>query len=834
MYNKNKQLGMSVGLICGPTIPTKWMLHMQNAAKSFPGGLYWSYVVSVNDFSKDSNSNYAAARADVVKRAMQQGTKWLFFVDSDVFIPMDCITRLMQHDADIVTGVYWMKTQPPQPVIYNEVGDGPIWNIKPQDEPMEIGGAGLGCCLIKMDVFKKFQEKGIPWFNQDFVEQRHGRTVKVDVGEDHWFFQKARDIGYKVLCDTNVLCDHYDVNNDLFYPGEETVRKISKRVLLDKGDSNIIEHQNAQRNLDKKKPAIVFYNANNVPFDGSSLESKPIAGSETAIICMARELKNLGWNVHVCCNAENEGIFDGVSYHHYSKINKATEDLSKNNVKLHTFVSSRDLRPFLGGRPPAEKTVLWVHDMPCESMQQLPKAIDNIDHVFFVSKYQADEYQKTYGNCVPQDKIYITRNGVDMKRFEKDIKKVPGKCVYTTTPFRGLDLLAGMWPQIKEQVPNATLDIYSGMSIYNMQEYPETDKLFRYIDKIKNKYGITVHQPVKQDELADVLLEAPVMLYPSTFKETSCITAMEAIAANTAIITSSHSALRETIRDDEGVLIEGDPYSKEYQDKFVKAAVQALKATAHTVSTRNLGWNLVAENWTMLLQKGNVKIEQGKGHKEADEEKIFDHFNARRTEDGIKNVNNKKFWNMRSEWLESVHNNGKEHTGDADRFEYLGKLLPKDGQILDAGCSTGLFLEYLDENNIGSQLFGLDISEVALEYAGERVPNAKFFITDEDPGEIPCWSLDAITCLHTVEHLEKPEDYLNEWKKSLKTGGQMLIVIPLEDEDYFEHLRVYSIEDVEKLVDKLNPTEKDLRIREQGWRYKDGRKAREAVVNLKF
>lgn len=591
-----KRTGLGIGVICNGNVPIKWMIHQLQQQRKLPGGLYWNYLYAIGDFQKEPWKNYATQRTEIVRKAREMNLKWLFFLDSDVFMPFDAISRLMSHEKDIVTGVYWKKhSDPPEPVIYKNMGDGPIWKINP-GELIEIGGAGLGCTLINMDVFDKFDEAGIPHFKQDWSHQVGNRTIHVDIGEDHYFFQKARELGYKVWCDTNVLCDHYDSATDTFWPGEDEVKRIANKKIMEKKNHKVI---------DKDKPTIVFWNRNNVPFNGKSIEEKPIAGSETALINMAKEMHDLGWNAVVFCNCDKPGIYDGVSYNHYDNINAGMKELNKYlGRQVDVFVSSRDIRPF-GGRPPAEKTVLWLHDMPDENIKQVksPQFYENIDHIFVLSEFHKKSVEEYIGES---DKFYITRNGIKKERFDKNIKKIPGKCIYCTTPFRGLDVLLGMWLDIKKQVPWATLHIYSGMDIYNEEASDTIKYIFDTAKKLKD-YDVVIKPPIKQDELAEEIMSSQLMLYPNHFLETYCITAIESHEARTPIITSRKGALPEVVSY--GKLIDGDPYSEEYHNEFVKEAVNLLQGnTPLHYQHRDSSWYSIAKEWEEFLKNGTKKV----------------------------------------------------------------------------------------------------------------------------------------------------------------------------------------------------------------------------------
>lgn len=128
---------------------------------------------------------------------------YLFFVDSDVIVPSDALMKLVEHDKDIVCGLYFTKTAPFYPVIYNKSEADGRYDVKmwyEKNKLIEVYSAGLGCCLIKREVFDKI---GQPWFK--FTT---GYTDALRESEDHFFFRRAREEGYKIYCDTSIACGH--------------------------------------------------------------------------------------------------------------------------------------------------------------------------------------------------------------------------------------------------------------------------------------------------------------------------------------------------------------------------------------------------------------------------------------------------------------------------------------------------------------------------------------------------------------------------------------------------------------------------------------------------
>ena len=61
----------------------------------------------------------------------------------------------------------------------------------------------------------------------------------------------------------------------------------------------------------------------------------------------------------------------------------------------------------------------------------------------------------------------------------------------------------------------------------------------------------------------------------------------------------------------------------------------------------------------------------------------------------------------------------------------------------------------------------------------------------------------------------------------------MVIMVPLDDEPYDQHLEIYDLGKCEQLA-KKTALDYEIKTRDQNWKYKDGRKAREAIIRLWF
>jgi hypothetical protein len=344
------------------------------------------------------------------------------------------------------------------------------------------------------------------------------------------------------------------------------------------------------------KPIIIFHadgGFNN--WSGSSILTIGVGGSETYIIEHSRHIQRSGlFDVYVFCNCLEEENFEGVIYkplsEYYSFINQNY---------IHTCIVSRysEYLPvtFNGW---TENVYMVVHDLTPTGIV-IP--IDNkLKKIFCLTEWHVEYFTQIFPSLknitVP---FYY---GIDFDKFKNernDISlKEQYKFIYSSFPNRGLLQLLQMWPKIYEFQPLASLHIYCDIDgkWVNQVEGEMMNKirqLFIEYGVLQNNMNIYYHGWVNKQVLAEAWLSSDIWLYPCTFAETFCLTALEAALTKTLVITNNLAALQNTVGN-RGVVIKGDANEVEWQEMaFLKIKKYLAPENIHLKNElieRNYEW----------------------------------------------------------------------------------------------------------------------------------------------------------------------------------------------------------------------------------------------------
>ena len=183
-----------VGILTRGTVPTKWAVGYRNLQ-----------LPPMSDIMMPSGMPFDHGRNTVCQVALEKNFQWLFFMDDDVIAPPDTIQRLINRNADIVSGLYYRRAEPIMPVALYDTKPKPTFVTNIQlGQVVEVDLVGAGCLLIHQRVLKAMKK---PWF--DWLMDRDDIPEEEKCSEDFAFCRKAKkDHGFKIILDTSIQCLH--------------------------------------------------------------------------------------------------------------------------------------------------------------------------------------------------------------------------------------------------------------------------------------------------------------------------------------------------------------------------------------------------------------------------------------------------------------------------------------------------------------------------------------------------------------------------------------------------------------------------------------------------
>ncbi len=166
------------------------------------------------------------ARNDIVVKtlALSGEPTHLMWIDDDVIVHPHCLLQLLKAAKDIVSGIYFSKSEHSEPLAFRPPSQG-ILDYIPGSGLHEVWGHGMGLTLVRTDIYRVMldkvdlgkDERGNPrWYYTSGDEPGEGLRCT----EDMWFCAKAHDAGFQCWVDMNpyALGWHYDYRTQQGYP----------------------------------------------------------------------------------------------------------------------------------------------------------------------------------------------------------------------------------------------------------------------------------------------------------------------------------------------------------------------------------------------------------------------------------------------------------------------------------------------------------------------------------------------------------------------------------------------------------------------------------------
>lgn len=197
--------------ICQPRRDLK-----ETAAQKLDGyeGLHIDVLGYSHAFVNIGGEKVDAARNYLFEKALESGAKYMLFVGEDTVLPYDGFLKLLdtcrKNPKSAAVGVYYIKCSSAMIMIREGNYIYPA-NVDPGQE-FEVWQAGMDAMLIPMDMVEaiKKDDPEIP-----FTCIGHPSVPGLEelpfIGEDNFFYYRMRQMGYKIICNTDVQALHCDL-----------------------------------------------------------------------------------------------------------------------------------------------------------------------------------------------------------------------------------------------------------------------------------------------------------------------------------------------------------------------------------------------------------------------------------------------------------------------------------------------------------------------------------------------------------------------------------------------------------------------------------------------
>lgn len=215
----------------GQTIPTNWSM--------------LQYVQFVNSFIP-LRYTVADAQNIIVKNLIELDYEWLLFIEDDTIPPPDAFVRFNEYmrrkDTPVVSGLYYSRSNPPEPLIYRGRGNSFYGNWKRGDK-VWADGVPTGMLLIHSSILKAMWDDSPEYMAGDvktrrvfetpqrqwFDEEKGEFAIVGGTSDLEWcarvvsgkYFEKAgwqefQKKRYPFLVDTNIFCRHIDRDGTIY------------------------------------------------------------------------------------------------------------------------------------------------------------------------------------------------------------------------------------------------------------------------------------------------------------------------------------------------------------------------------------------------------------------------------------------------------------------------------------------------------------------------------------------------------------------------------------------------------------------------------------------
>ena len=256
--------------------------------------------------------------------------------------------------------------------------------------------------------------------------------------------------------------------------------------------------------------------------------------------------------------------------------------------------------------------ILWMHHFVNQKEAQNLSSKDfvqKLDYIVFNSNWNSENH--IYQFKIPKNKSVVIKNAIEKIDFEEKPKdKI--NLIYHTTPWRGLALLLKVFKDLN--LKNVELNVCSSTIIYGKKFDSILGKTYESIfNECKNTKNVNYFGFLDNKKIIQMLKKMHIFSYPSIWPETSCIAAIESMAAGCEVVTTNLGALSETCSSF-GTFVNFDRNFDNLKKKYSEVLLNSinnfwsdenqnkLKLQSKTINA-TYSWNVRSVEWKNFLDK---------------------------------------------------------------------------------------------------------------------------------------------------------------------------------------------------------------------------------------
>ncbi len=263
------------------------------------------------------------------------------------------------------------------------------------------------------------------------------------------------------------------------------------------------------------------------------------------------------------------------------------------------------INPMLSWNLHTKKLIIDLYDL-YKIPNNLSNDLHKVDSIVVKSKFHATALSQVNKICDLKNKLIGIPSGIredfTIPTYEK---RNDYRFFWYASYTRGiLEILAYLWPIIKEHKPEAELHLYPDIDDKLLLNNVDYDKFKSVLNKLKDQPGVIEHDTPTLETLVNECQISSYHLYLSkTPYEVDCVSIRESLNSGCIPIISTYNVFAER----NGIKLQGDPTNKEDMKNIAKYIIEILdkqdeiKKLKSKMMGHDLNWQDISNKWQSVV-----------------------------------------------------------------------------------------------------------------------------------------------------------------------------------------------------------------------------------------